>query len=161
MPQEIERKFLVAFLPNLENYFYEEIEQGYLCLGDKEEVRLRRLERDLTYSYTLTAKKGSGLVRGEYEISLDKLQFDKLWPMTEGRRIYKQRYCDPSQPDITVDIYMGPLTNLMIVEVEFLSEEEAILFQPYDWMGKEVTYDDNYKNRSLAVKQTIPSCYKY
>lgn len=155
MSQEIERKFLIRELPNLDGKPWLHIEQGYLCLGDKEEVRLRSAAlRDCDPIHTLTVKKGSGLVRGEEEIKLDKQQFDLLWPMTKDRRITKRRYdywTSNDTEDIEIDIYEGALEGLLIAEIEFENEEQAKSYQPPTWIGEDVTNDDRYKNRSLAV----------
>ena len=59
MSMEIERKFLVAQVPDIEAADRAEIEQGYLALGDGEgqaEVRLRRKGDQRL----LTVKGGSG-----------------------------------------------------------------------------------------------------
>lgn len=158
MPQEIERKFLIKELPDLTNRPCLHLEQGYLCLGDKEEVRLRiTTPSHFQSNYLLTVKKGTGLVRGEEEISLLKEQFVGLWPLTIGRRLTKKRYLIFANPDIEVDVFEGPLEGLIVAEVEFKNEEDANSFHPPDWMGKDVTNDEYYKNRHLAVNQKIPS----
>ena len=43
----------------------------------------------------LTAKRGSGLSREEAEIELDREPFERLWPLTEGRRLHKRRHVIP------------------------------------------------------------------
>ncbi len=158
MSQEIERKFLLKELPDLTGKPFLHIEQGYLCLGDKEEVRLRSISlKNCDPSYVLTVKKGSGLIRGEGEISISKQQFDTLWPMTVGRRLVKKRYDYWTiNEDIEIDIYEDSLQGLLVAEVEFENEEEARAYQPPSWIGEDVTNDDHYKNRSLAVHQCIP-----
>lgn len=163
MSQEIELKFLVKELPNLEGKPYLDIEQGYLCLGDKEEVRLRSTSLPgHEHIYTLTVKKGSGLVRGEEEIRIEKQQFDQLWPMTRGRRLTKKRYDYwRENDDIEIDIYKGPLKGLLVAEVEFESVEEAKSFEPPFWLGQDITNDERYKNRSLATCQCIPESNKH
>ena len=86
-PSEIERKFLVDEVPeDLDIDSREEIAQGYLATGDHQ-VRLRRQgDRPL-----LTAKRGHGLVRDEVEVPLEEESFERLWPLTEGRRLKKER----------------------------------------------------------------------
>jgi CYTH domain-containing protein len=39
----------------------------------------------------------------------------------------------------------------MLVEVEFASVEDSARFSPPEWFGPEVTEDERYKNRQLAV----------
>jgi adenylate cyclase len=149
---EIERKFRVERLPHgeLEAASRTNIVQGYLVVGaDGAEARVRRRDG----AGTLTVKRGRGLARGEAEVALSDEQFDSLWPLTEGRRIEKTRYELPLDRGLVaeVDVYAGALAGLVVVEVEFGGEAEAAAFDAPAWFGPEVTDDDAYKNRSLAV----------
>ena len=148
---EIERKFvLAAEPPRLGAREHARIEQGYLALdGNGTEVRVRR-KGD---ARVMTIKSGSGLVRAEEEWPLEPERFDALWPLTEGRRVVKTRYLVPLDGGLTaeVDIYEGALAGLMTAEVEFESERESEAFAPPEWLGREVTGDARYANRTLAV----------
>ena len=150
MNKEIERKFLVKELPeNLDQYPSTEITQGYLAITeDGTEVRLRKKgERHFQ-----TVKSGFGLQRNEAEIEISKDQFEKLWSMTEGKRIEKVRIqIDHSGIKIELDIYSGILDGLIVAEVEFPSIELANSFLPPNWFGREVTEDERYKNRNLVL----------
>lgn len=146
---EVERKFLVAEPPELDPASGDAIEQGYLAIGADGEVRLRRKGEQLA----LTAKRGSGLSREEAEIELDRERFDRLWPLTEGRRLRKRRYVLPHQSlEIEIDVYDGELGGLVVAEIEFPSEEEARAFDPPVWLGAEVTGDPRYLNETLATR---------
>jgi adenylate cyclase len=146
---EVERKFLVPVPPPLDGTDFDEIEQGYLAIGDDQEVRLRRKGEQLL----LTAKRGSGLSRDEAEVEIDPGAFDRLWPLTEGRRLHKRRHVIPhGERRIELDVYAGDLDGLVVAEVEFPSEEEAEEFQPPGWLGEEVTGDHRYLNETLATK---------
>jgi adenylate cyclase len=146
---EVERKFLVSERPELDDADSEEIDQGYLAVGEDGEVRLRRKgERRL-----LTAKMGVGLSREEAEVELDREAFERLWPLTEGRRLHKRRHVLPHDGlEIEVDVYAGELDGLVIAEIEFGSEEEARAFEPPDWLGVDVTGDPRYLNETLAAE---------
>jgi adenylate cyclase len=146
---EIERKFLVADPPDLDHTESDQIEQGYLALGADGEVRLRRRGERLL----LTAKRGGGISRDEAEVDLDREAFERLWPLTEGRRLRKRRHVLP-QGDLRIelDVYQGDLEGLVVAEIEFDTEDEARAFQPPDWIGDEVTGDDRYLNETLAAK---------
>jgi adenylate cyclase len=153
---ERERKFLVAEPPSdLERYRSSRISQGYLVVGaDGSEVRVRRRgERS-----TLTVKQGSGLVRREEEIDITRAQFERLWPLTEGRRVEKTRYEIPHSSGLVIelDVYEGALAGLHTAEVEFPSAAGAERFVPAPWLGLEVTRDDAYKNRRLAIDGLPP-----
>jgi CYTH domain-containing protein len=152
---EIERKFLVPEPPaDLGERDRIEIAQGYLAGGeDGSEVRLRRAGERLW----LTAKRGAGMVRGEYEVKLSAEQFDTLWPATDGRRLIKTRYKIPlGELAIELDVYAGALKGLIVAEVEFPSVEAARGFAAPSWFGGEVTEDERFKNRRLA-EQGLPA----
>jgi adenylate cyclase len=148
---ELERKFLVAEAPDdIDRYPADRIFQGYLAIADDgSEVRVRRRGEKTT----LTVKQGRGLVRREEEVDITRAQFDRLWPLTEGRRVEKTRYLIrlPNRHLIELDIYEGPLAGLTTAEVEFTSAAAAQRFVPPDWFGRDVTNDDAYKNRQLAT----------
>ncbi len=148
---ELERKFLIAEAPaDLERYPADRILQGYLAIDDNgSEVRLRRRgERT-----TLTVKQGGGLARREEEVEITRGQFDRLWPLTEGRRVEKTRHLIdlPRGLMIELDRYDGQLAGLLVAEVEFPSAAAAQRFRPPDWFGREVTEDEAYKNQRLAT----------
>jgi CYTH domain-containing protein len=147
---EIERKFLVEKVPILiESYPTEEISQGYLTVSDDWiEVRLRQ-KGD---TYFLTIKQGKGIKRHEIEIELKEKQFIDLWAGTEGRRVEKKRISIPTENAIIeLDIYHGKLEGLKTAEVEFSSQDEANDFIPLSWFDREITQDERYKNKNLAL----------
>jgi adenylate cyclase len=148
---EIERKFLVAEPPSdLERWPSTEIEQGYLAIvEDGPEVRVRRRDGETW----LTVKAGTGRVRVEEEIEIEADRFERLWPLTEGRRIEKTRYEIDAGDGLVIelDVYKGDLEGLLVAEVEFDSEEAADAFAPPDWVERDVTEDARYKNQRLAT----------
>ena len=147
---EIERKFVVDDPPpDLERHPSSEIRQGYLAIdADGTEVRVRSREG----SAVLTVKQGAGRSRAEEELELEGERFDRLWPLTEGRRVEKRRYVVPAPGGlaIEVDVYAGQLAGLVVAEVEFADEQQADAFEPPAWFGAEVTDDPRYKNQTLA-----------
>ncbi len=111
-------------------------------------MRVRRAD-DASY---LTVKRGAGLSRTEVELELDRAQFDELWPLTAERRISKERFHVPLEcGDAELDVYAGALAGLIIVEVEFSSEEQAEAFSAPDWFGDEVTGHGGFLNKNLAT----------
>lgn len=156
MSTEIERKFVLAEAPEwLGDTPSEPIEQGYLALEEEVEVRLRRLGG----IPKLTVKSGRGLARGEEEVDLDEEQFEALWPLTEGRRISKRRHRhETGAGTIEIDVYAGAHSGLIVAEIEFDSVAASEHFRPPPWLGTEVTGDDRWANRSLAVDGPPPSC---
>jgi adenylate cyclase len=148
---EIERKFLPPRLPDdIERHPSAQVEQGYLAIGeDGVEVRIRRSgDRRL-----LTVKGAGDMRRVEEEIEIDERRFQALWPLTAGRRVEKRRHRIDVGDGLVVelDVYGGALAGLLTAEVEFSSEDAARSFEPPDWLGPEVTADQRYKNRRLAI----------
>ena len=143
---EIERKFLVLRLPEkLDDYPKQHIEQAYLSADPV--VRIRRLDD----SYILTCKGSGLLVREEREMPLSAAAYRRLLPKAEGTVIEKDRCRIPCGPyTIELDVFGGALAPLVLAEVEFPTEEEAVAFQPPDWFGEEVTYDPAYTNARLS-----------
>lgn len=148
MSKEIERKFLLAEEPvgMLQSRRYA-IQQGYLVDGYRREIRVRRRNKECF----LTIKDGAGLSRGETEISITSVQFDRLWPLTEGHRIEKDRYLLPWENlTIEIDIYLGALSSLRVAEIEFKTVAESEKFVKPPFLGTEVTGLAEYSNAALA-----------
>ena len=146
---EIERKWVVGGLPEVTPGEPDKILQGYIAVDKDIEVRARKSMGICT----MTVKKGTGLVREEIEVEIPDKQFQRLWRMTDGRRLTKYRINVPvadGAQAMTIDIYAGDLNNLKILEVEFPSVAEASAFKPPEWAGPEVTGDGRYSSRSLA-----------
>ena len=142
---EIERKFTVKDLPELSGYAYHIMEQGYLNTDPV--VRVRK--EDDTYYLTY---KGKGLLsREEYNLPLNEKAYYHLVEKSDGIIIRKKRYLIPYEKYmIELDIFEEPYENLVIAEVEFDSEEEAVNFQPPVWFDEDVTMDCKYHNSNLS-----------
>jgi len=155
MGAEIERKFVLAAEPEwLGSAPAEEIEQGYLAASADSEVRLRLIGG----RPKLTVKIGSGLVRAEQEIDLSEEQFETLWPLTAGRRVSKVRHRGPiDRLTVEVDVYRGAHAGLIVAEVEFATVADGERFEPPPWLGTEVTGDERWANRSLALAGRPPA----
>lgn len=153
---EIERKFLLRSEPEwLAGCRSQHLEQGYLVLGDEAEVRVRLI--DDGREAELTVKRGHGRDREETEIELVGEQAELLWPATEGRRVRKRRYrCEREEGVFEVDVYERELEGLITCEIEFQDRGAAEAFEPPEWLGPELTGDDRYANRALAVEGLPP-----
>lgn len=150
MKQEIERKFLLETLPpGLGESEGTPIEQGYLAMEPGGcQVRLRKKGGATFLTFKSEPK---GFVRDETEVEITPAQFEALWPHTAGRRLYKTRHEIPWEGwTVEIDIYRGRNRGLMVAEVEFETEEEAIRFTPPGWFGRDISEDSAYSNRNLA-----------
>lgn len=148
--QEIERKFLLEAAPALiEGHTPTRILQGYLAITDDTEVRVRARGGDRV----LTVKGGRGLVRREVSIPLTDDQFDEMWALTAGRRVSKRRWVIPYDAVLLeIDVFDEDLDGLVIVEIEFPSEQASAAFVAPGWFGREVTEDSRYRNAALATQ---------
>jgi CYTH domain-containing protein len=148
---EVERKWVVAEAPAAAMAdMGEPIEQGYLAIApDGDEVRVRRRGQ----RHYLTAKRGSGLVREEFEVELTAAQYEALWPGTAGRRVEKNRRVIDAGDGLAIefDEYSGSLSGLLIAEVEFPDEAAAARFEAPAWFTREVTDETGYRNQQLAL----------
>jgi adenylate cyclase len=53
--------------------------------------------------------------------------------------------------DIEVDVFEGALAGMVTAEMEFDAEVASDAFEPPNWLGAEVTGDDRYANKTLAI----------
>ncbi|WP_321447474.1 CYTH domain-containing protein [uncultured Cohaesibacter sp.] len=152
---EIERKFLVAELPDLAGLESVDVAQGYLTHSDDSvEIRLRKKAAGGTANYFMTLKSDGALERKEIEVAVSAEQFESFWPATMGRQVEKTRYVGALGDGLhyELDVFHGGLKGLLLVEVEFPSVEAANSFVAPDWFGADVTSNKGYKNKALAVK---------
>ncbi|MCI7067131.1 MAG: CYTH domain-containing protein [Butyrivibrio crossotus] len=144
---EIERKFLIKKLPdNLTSYKARKIEQAYLCTDPV--VRVRRDNDD----YYLTYKSKGIIVREEYNLPLTKEAYGHLLAKADGNIITKTRYEIPEKDNLTIelDVFEGKFDGLLLAEVEFASEEEALGYIPPEWFGEDVSNSTKYHNSTLS-----------
>lgn len=144
---EIERKFLIDRLPeDLDSYSFQLLEQAYLCTEPV--VRVRRSDD----TYTLTYKSKGLMSREEYNLPLTKESYEHLKQKADGNVIRKKRFRIPLPNNLTIelDLFDAPFEGLILAEVEFTSEEQALAFLPPDWFGKEVTWSTEYHNSTLS-----------
>ena len=143
---EIERKFTIKELPDVSQFPFHVMEQGYL--NTEPVVRVRK-EDD---TYYLTYKGKGFLAREEYNLPLTKEAYYHLVEKSDGIIIRKKRYLIPyGKYTIELDVFDEPYENLIIAEVEFDSEEEAAAFQPPAWFDEDVTFDQRYHNSNLSM----------
>lgn len=149
--KEIERKWVLAAPPPLDDKKSEEIRQGYILRG-KVEMRVRRAEDSFFLTVKREAADGG---RNEWETEIEEWVFDALWRTTKGRRLRKRRYTwKEGRQRLELDIYEGKLKGLIVLECEFRSAAAAKRFTLPDWAAgaREVTSDGAFRNETLARK---------
>lgn len=140
---EIERKFLVSPSFDYKSYPFKELEQGYLNV--KPVIRVRREDDE----YYMTYKGGGMMIREEYNLPLNRESYDHLIKKADGNLITKRRYLIPfGKYTIELDDFSSP-RPLLMAEIEFESEEEALAFTPPEWFLEEVTNNPAYHNSNM------------
>jgi adenylate cyclase len=150
VPQEIERKFLVA------NDGWRRgadtgsgLRQAYLAETDRAVVRVR-IENGARGVLTIKSA-GSGMSRQEFEIPLKLDDAEALMALRQGSELRKTRYRAPYAGLIwEVDVYEGDNAGLVIAEVELESERQDVALP--DWVGREVTGAGEYYAVRLAQR---------
>ena len=148
---EIERKFLVKDLPaNLDSYPHSRLTQSYISRTPV--IRLRKIEKMEETSYVLTVKSGGLAVRQEFEIPLQKTEYERLFQKVEGRVLRKVRYLIPLEDGYTAELdrFEGELSGLLLVEVEFPTVEAMNAFKAPEWFGEDVSESAKYHNSVLS-----------
>ena len=175
MGVEIERKFLVKEFPDdLNKYPFHQIEQAYLNVSPA--VRVRR--EDDVYYMTYKGLKGNAQARigqTEYNMPLTKEAYEHLSAKADGNIITKKRYLIPLNDDafdddiletnpelksavqnrsikIELDVFEGVFTGRILAEVEFPSEEAALVYHPAEWFSQDVTGDPAYSNAHMSAE---------
>ena len=156
--KEIERKFLVnkSNMPSLSKYPKLDIKQGYLSQQhDSLTVRVRStfdVRFDSEPTFELELKDDGELIRNEIGYVITKEEFETSFELCGTKTISKIRYLVPSDKNdgkiLEVDVYED--FDFVTCEYEGESEVEVKSFISEDWFLKEVTYDNNYTNASLA-----------
>ncbi len=152
---EVERRYLLSEVPDSlrDTASSVLISQGWLP-GDVLQERLRRVRSPEGLRYYRTVKSGSGLNRVQLEEKISRRSFERLWPLTEGRRLRKRRYRRAdAQLSWEIDEFLD--RELVLAEVGLPSEDYPV--QPPDWLQpyvvEEVTGDPAYENANLATRR--------
>lgn len=152
--KEIERKFLVKSKPKSSTCIDTSyIEQGYLSVTQDIRIRkqIKSFKTKQKVEYYLIIKSDGNMIREEEHISIQHNTFIDLSKDIKGFMIEKvrRRYNIGNGLIAEFDIYKS-IPDLIVVEVEFETEENANDFIPPDWFGEEITNNPYYKNKNLA-----------
>jgi CYTH domain-containing protein len=135
MSKSITRKFLPKKLPNLEGKSKDTYERFYLYNQNSIVIRIQKVNN----KYELERKANeSDLVREGSKFEITKGEYEHLKKFAEAS-IQRDSYKIQEGPKIVLRIYYGDYEGLSRIEVNFDSEDEANLFIPMDWFGKEIT----------------------
>ena len=163
MPYEIERKYLIKmpdldYLRSLPNCQEGEIMQTYLkgdIFDDEVRIRQRAYGGDFIFTKTIKRSTSDKAVRIELErrISREEYVNELIHAIPGPNSIHKNRFCIMQRDSgqyLEIDIYPTS-EEFAILEVEFVSPDEKLIVPDYLEVIKEVTDDERYYNRNIAI----------
>ena len=102
--------------------------------------------------YYLTYKSEGLIAREEYNLPLTKESYEHLLAKADGNIITKTRYEIPEKNNLTIelDIFEGKFKGLILAEVEFSTEADAMSYVPPDWFSEDVSNSSKYHNSTLS-----------
>ncbi len=137
---ELERTYLAKYLPkNLEKCKKEEILDIYIPKSAFHPVlRIRKRGEE----YKITKKepiKGNASVQKEQTINLSREEFEALSKI-DGKKLRKLRYYYPHEErGAEIDVFLGKLRGLVLVDFEFESKEQMERFKMPEFCLVEVS----------------------
>lgn len=154
---EIERKFMLTAYPialiqagDIVIMKEQFIEQTYLALDGDQELRARKIT-DLSTNeveYTHTFKKGWGLTREEVEYNISEGLYKQIMKAHGTIPLTKKRTTATwNNKVIEIDEY--DQIHLAVLEVEFLTLEEAENFIAPEWFGRDISTSKEYSNKKV------------
>ncbi len=149
---EIEKKYLIAKMPDLKKYACHEIEQAYLNRNPV--FRIRKWDDKYIFTYKTKHNRDANLiVNTEIEEEIPESTYLHLRDKADNFFITKTRYIIPLEDGLKgeLDVFHGRLEGLIFIEVEFPSEEAALSFAAPDWFGDDVSNDSHYRNGYLST----------
>ncbi len=146
MAIEIEKKFLLKYLPSSLLTNGTLIRQGYM-VNKKEMVVRVRLAGDKAF---LTVKGTTcNAARKEYEYPVPQQDAKEMLQLfCKAPLVEKTRYqIEFKGFEWVIDQFSGDNQGLVVAEIELESIDQE--FEKPDWIGKEVTHDPGYFNSNL------------
>jgi adenylate cyclase len=149
MPQEIERKFLVATdAYKVASFSKTHIKQAYIATNPSATVRVR-INGDKAFITIKGKSNESGTSRYEWEKEISVEEAKELLQLCPSGVIDKIRYKVNFKGFIyEVDEFFGDNAGLVVAEIELNHEDDA--FEKPVWLGQEVTGDAKYYNAMLV-----------
>ncbi len=144
---EIERKWLISGFPDdfLQCTHSAVVKQGYVSVNPV--VRVRESVHKGGSDYVLCFKSSGILCRKEFEMPLEKQQFEELCTFLSGDLVVKEYRVYELENKEKLEVSLvdeGKDTSFYYAEVEFDSVEQAEKFVPPHFFGEEKTYDKDF-----------------
>jgi len=164
--KEIERKFLIKTIPNLDNITPIRYERYFLSNNNDEEIRIQKKSDN----YELESKIKISEI--EYKKEKKLITEAEFLELKNGckKSIIRDSYLINEKPNITIKKYYEDYEGLVRVEIEFESIEESNDFKIPLWVDREITgtelgNDSKLilldRNQFLEMKSKIMKTAKY
>lgn len=144
---EIERKWLVKYLPDLRKYKKVSYERHFLYSDSNVEIRVQK-KGDLYFFERKVLVNNIQRENTLFEISKSEFEYFKG---TSTSSLERDSYQVSDRPNISIKVYKGKYEGLVRVEVEFQTVSQANSFQPLEWFGKEITGSEIANDRKLVT----------
>lgn len=133
--REIERKFLVKELPNLNNI--EPIRYERYFLDDSEDKQVRIQKKSNKFELETKTKINDT----EYEKTKKDITENEFLELSQNcnKSIIRDSYLISDKPNITIKKYYNDYDGLIRAEIEYSNIEEIGVFILPDWIGIEIT----------------------
>jgi CYTH domain-containing protein len=151
--EELERTFLIKYLPPIKNFPFEQYFDIYIPNG-KPHPTLRIRKRGKTYEITKKEliDKSDRSRHLETTISLTPDEYNFLSTL-KGKKIVKKRYYyKESGIDYEIDVFEEKLKGLILVDIEFKNKKSLTKFIPPPWILTEVTDEEILTGGMLCGK---------
>ena len=153
---EIEKTFLAKYLPaDLKNFPSKEMLDIYVGTEmPHPDLRIRKNGDKYEFTRKSPISESDVSVQKETTIPLSKNEFDDL-SFTRGKKIQKTRhlYKLGTGEIAEIDVFSGDLAGLVVVDIEFSSENGKNDFPMPDFCLVEVTQEDFIAGGMLAGKK--------
>ncbi|MCP3875764.1 MAG: CYTH domain-containing protein [Desulfobacteraceae bacterium] len=147
MATEIERKFLLKYLPNELLTDSISISQGYMISKNGNVIRIRIFGDE---SFLTIKGKTVNTARKEFEYPIPREDAkEMLQLLCEKPFIEKIRHTiDHKGFEWVIDEFLGDNQGLIVAEIELGEIDQP--FEKPDWIGKEVSHEPKYFNSNLV-----------
>lgn len=149
---ELEKTYLAKYIPDLTACEYKEMSDTYLPESANHPV-IRIRKQGETYMITKKAPVGdNAAVQKEQTIYLTKQEYDDLLRIS-NKKVEKIRYYyQVGGRKVEIDVFQGALCGLILIDVEFSSEQEMNVFEMPEFCLVEVTHESFIAGGLLAGK---------
>lgn len=132
---ELERKFLVKKLPDLNNIKPINYERYFLSDDIEKQIRLQKKGDNCEI------ENKTKLNDKEYKKTKENISKERFIELSKecDRYIIRDSYLINEDPNVTIKIYKEKYEGLMRIEIEFNNIEEYNNFEIPEWLGNEIT----------------------